>query len=79
MEGYNEPTGVIRPPRRTRRFGALSLYYDGMYYFPGDIVPNENNPERPWTIQVVYYHGKWRQDTHYCTDEFIQFLKQYAG
>lgn len=67
-----------RPPRKTHKFGDLSLYYDRKYYFPGDIKPSDKREGRPWEIQVVFYDGKWRQDTFYCTDEFIQFLKQYV-
>ena len=65
-------------PRKSKQFGSLSLYYDGVHYFPGDIKPNANpKNDKPFEIQGVFYQGKWRQDTFYITEEFKQFLEQY--
>ena len=71
--------------RKSYKFDVMSLYCNGIYYFPKDISPNERRGEtnhlrcnlehgivndKPWKIEAVYYDGKWMQDTHYITDEF---------
>jgi hypothetical protein len=61
-------------PRKSNKFGALSLYYDGVYYFPSDIKESDKREGKPFEIQVVYYQGKWYQDTMYITNEFKEFL-----
>jgi hypothetical protein len=72
-------------PILSYKFGSLSLYYDGMYYFPSDIKENEEwhrkaeeGHRKPYKIQVVYYQGKWYQDTCYITKEFVEFLLFYT-
>ena len=52
----------------------MSLYYDGIYYFPSDIKESDKREDRPFEIQVVYYRGKWYQDTSYITNDFKEFL-----
>jgi len=72
---------VIRKnkPKKSYKFGALSLYYDGKYYFPNDIKESKNNHcNRPYEIQVIYYQGKWYQDTFYITKEFKDFLLDFV-
>jgi len=76
-------------PVKSYKFDVMSLYYDGKYYFPEDIKANERHGEvndircnlpynkvndKPYQIQVVYYDGKWMQDTHYITEEFKNFI-----
>ena len=61
-------------PIKSNKFGAMSLYYDGVYYFPCDIKESDKREDRPFEIQVVYYKGKWYQDTSYITNEFMEFL-----
>lgn len=63
------------PPRKSYKFDVLSLYYNGNYYFPSDIKESkENHCNLPYEIQVVYYQGKWYQDTEYISEEFKNFL-----
>lgn len=68
------PTVRNNKPRKSYKFGDLSLYYDGRYYFVGDIKDSDRHPEGPYEIQVVYFQGKWYQDGTYITKEFKQFL-----
>jgi len=97
---FDKPKVTKKNPRRTYKFGDLSLYYDGRYYFPGDIQETENlkrkeirdeidtyhnNKIQRWidegleySTQVVYYEGKWKQDTHYITKEFKEFLESFV-
>lgn len=70
-----EPTIVVKnKPKYSNKFGADSLYYDGVYYFPNDIKPSDKRNEKDFEIQGVFYQGKWRQDTFYITTEFKDFL-----
>lgn len=70
------PKTYKNKPRKSYKFGSLSLYYDGKYYFPEDIQENDNKSfEQPFKIQVVFYQGKWLQDTFYITKEFKEFLE----
>lgn len=64
-------------PRKSYKFDALSLYYDGKYYFPEDIKPSQKREDYKFEIQVVYYSYKWYQDTHYITTEFKDFLLRH--
>lgn len=52
----------------------MSLYYDGVYYFPSDIKESNKREGRPFEIPVVYYRGKWYQDTFYITKDFKEFI-----
>lgn len=65
-------------PRKTNKFGTLSLYYDGKYYFPEDIQESSKHEDKPFKTQVVYYQGKWLQDTTYITKEFKEFLLKHS-
>lgn len=62
------------PPKKSNKFGEISLYYDGVYYFPSDIKESDKREDRPFEIQVVYYSGKWYQSTFYITKDFKEFL-----
>lgn len=64
-------------PRKSYKFGSLSLYYDGRYYFPSDIKETNKKDGRPFEIQVVFYTGKWYQDTVYITKEFKEFILNF--
>jgi len=65
-------------PVKSYKFDTVSLYYNGMYYFLNDIKESkENHCNKPFEIQVVYYRGKWYQDTHYITEEFKNFLLEH--
>ena len=61
-------------PKKSNKFGAMSLYYDGVYYFPSDIKESDKRDGKPFEIQGVYYRGKWYQDTFYITNDFKEFL-----
>ena len=61
-------------PKKSNKFGAMSLYYDGIYYFPSDIKGSDKRDGKSFEIQGVYYRGKWYQDTFYITNEFREFL-----
>ena len=70
-----EPVKVVKnPPRKSYKFGTLSLYDDGMYYFPKDIKPSDKREGKPFEIQVVFYQGKWYQDTFYISEELKNLL-----
>ena len=71
---FEAPIVKKKPPKKSNKFGAISLYYDGVYYFPSDIKESDKREDRPFEIQVVYYRGKWYQDTSYITNEFREFL-----
>ena len=61
-------------PKKSNKFGSVSLYYDGVYYFPSDIKESDKREGKPFEIQGVYYRGKWYQDTFYITKDFKEFL-----
>jgi len=61
-------------PKKSNKFGSMSLYYNGIYYFPLDIKESDIREGKPYEIQGVYYRGKWYQDTFYITNEFREFL-----
>ena len=69
-----KPKEKVNKPRKTNKFGEISLYYDGIYYFPKDIKDSNKRDSRQFEIQGVFYRGKWRQDTFYITKEFKEFL-----
>jgi hypothetical protein len=58
----------------TTKFGAISLYYEGIYYFPSDIKKSNKREGKPFEIQGVFYSHKWYQDTFYITAELKNFL-----
>lgn len=76
-----EPIKVIKnPPTKSYKFDTVSLYYDGKYYFMDDLREHINPnhfADKDFKIEVVYYQGKWYQDTFYITKEFKEFLEQY--
>lgn len=61
-------------PKISNRFGTLSLYYNGIYYFPSDIKESNKRENKPFEIHGVYYSGKWRQDTFYINNELKELL-----
>lgn len=61
-------------PRKSNMFGAMSIYYNGIYYFPSDIKESDKREGHPFEIQGVYYEGVWCQDTFYITKGFMDFL-----
>ena len=61
-------------PKKSNKFGTMSLYYDGVYYFPYDIKESDKREGKPFEIQGVYFRGKWYQDTFYITKDFKDFL-----
>lgn len=76
--------------RISKKFDVPSIYIDGKYYFPQDIKENKRKGEtnqircniklgdvndKPYSIEVVYYNGKWFQDTHYITEKMKIFLE----
>lgn len=61
-------------PKKSNKFGTISLYFDGVYYFPSDIKESNKRENRPFEIQGVYYRGKWYQDTFYITNDFKELL-----
>jgi hypothetical protein len=70
---------VKKEPQKNYKFKKLSLYYDGVYYFPNDIKKSGPNfLNRPFEVQVVYFQGKWLQDTMYISKEFKSFLLKYV-
>lgn len=71
---FEKPKVYKNKPRKSNKFGAMSLYYDGVYYFPSDIKESDKREGKPFEIQGVYYRGKWYQDTFYITNEFREFL-----
>ena len=71
---FEKPNVYKNKPRKTNKFGALSLYYDGVYYFPLDIKESDKREDKPFEIQAVYYRGKWYQDTFYITKDFKELL-----
>lgn len=71
---FEKPKVYKNKPRQSNKFGAMSLYYDGVYYFPSDIKESDKREDKPFEIQGVYYSGKWYQDTFYITNDFKEFL-----
>ena len=61
-------------PKKSNKFGSMSLYYGGVYYFPSDIKESSTREGKPFEIQGVYERGKWYQDTFYITKDFKEFL-----
>jgi hypothetical protein len=80
---FEPSTTTVNKPRKFYKFDVPSLYYDGKYYFPTDIVKRDkavvsrHRSNKPYEIQVVYYSGKWYQDTHYISEEFKNFLEEH--
>lgn len=76
---FEKPKVYKNKPRKSNKFGTMSLYYDGRYYFPNEIKESkQNHCNRPYETQVVYYQGKWYQDTTYITSEFKDFLLSFV-
>lgn len=71
---FEKPNVYKNKPRKSYKFGDLSLYYDGVYYFPNDIKESNVREGKPFEIQGVFYSGKWYQDTFYITNDFKEFL-----
>jgi len=71
---FEKPMVYKNKPRKSNKFGAINLYYDGIYYFPFDIKESDKREDKPFEIQGVYYRGKWYQDTFYITMKFRDFL-----
>jgi hypothetical protein len=71
---FEAPIVKKNKPKKSNKFGAMSLYYDGVNYFPSDIKESDKRVDKPYEIQGVYYRGKWYQDTFYITNEFREFL-----
>lgn len=71
---FEKPKVYKRRPIKSNKFGATSLYYDGIYYFPSDLKESDKREGKHFEIQGVYYRGKWYQDTFYITSEFKDFL-----
>ena len=71
---FEKPNVYKNKPKKSDRFGAISLYYDGVYYFPSDIKESDKRDGKPFEIQGVYHRGKWYQDTFYITNDFKEFL-----
>lgn len=59
----------------SKKFDVPSVYYDGRYYFPEDAEPLKKKDR--YSIQVVYYSGKWRQDTSYISTEKYNKINSY--
>ena len=59
------------------KFGELSIYIKGVFYFPYDIKKSNVRENRPYEVQGVFYSGKWLQDTFYITNDFKDLLYQY--
>ena len=77
-ENLLEATKVKKnKPKKSNKFGSISLYYDGVYYFPSDIKESYKRDGKTFEIQGVYYRGKWYQDTFYITNDFKEFLLNY--
>ena len=71
---FEAPKVSINKPRVSYKFGTMSLYYDGVYYFPEDIKESDKREGKPFEIQGVFYSGKWMQDTFYLTKEIKELL-----
>lgn len=71
---FDETIVTINPPRKSNKFDSPSLYYDGVYYFLEDLMPSDRAEGKQYSIQGVYYRGKWRQDTFYITEELKDLL-----
>ena len=56
--------------KKSNKFDVTSYYYNGVYYFPKDIIKTDKG----YSVQVVYYRSKWRQDTVYITEDFKNTL-----
>ena len=71
---FEKPKVYKNKPRKSNKFGEISLYYDGVYYFPSDIKEATTDQNHKFEIQGVYYRHKWYQDTFYITNDFKEFL-----
>lgn len=80
------PVVVTNPPRKSFKFDVPSLYYDGKYWFLQDLKDNDRgngyrqrmyDEGRVFEIQVVFYSGKWYQDTFYIDRGLKELLESY--
>ena len=76
---FDAPKKAKSKPVKSNRFGTISLLWEGNHYFPEDIKESHTKIDKPFEIQVVSYSGKWRQDTHYITEEFKDFLLSHVA
>ena len=60
--------------RLSHKFDTESVYHNGRYYFPED---TETLGDGRISIQVVYYRGKWRQDTSYISPQLNNELQEF--
>lgn len=55
--------------RTTKKFNEISVNYNGVYYFPMDMTTSNKREGKEYSLQGVFYSGKWRQDTFYIDRE----------
>ncbi|MCG8857619.1 hypothetical protein G1L11_12345 [Tenacibaculum finnmarkense] len=76
---FEDVNTVIDDPVKSNKFTEESLYYNGIYYFPNDIIESDNKKNtKPFEIQGIYYRGKWIQDTFYIDSDFRDFLLNFC-
>jgi hypothetical protein len=72
---FEEAKVYKNKPKKSKKFGEISLYYDGIYYFTSSIKESNKREGKPFEIQGVFYTGKWCQDTFYIDTNFKNFLE----
>ena len=45
---FEKPKVYKNKTRKSNKFGAISLYYDGIYYFPSDIKESDKQSLIQW-------------------------------
>lgn len=62
-------------PIVSNKFDVPSVLYKRVYYFLKDLKKSTAFADKPFEIQVVSYcGGKYRQDTHYITNELLKII-----
>ncbi len=64
---------IINKPTRSPKF-PNAVYYDGVHYFPEDLIASTHREGKPYEIQGCYYSYKWFQDSFYITEELKQII-----
>ena len=71
---FDEVVTKVSKAKKSNKFGSLSIYYDGVYYFPADLKLSNAEPNKPFEIQGVFYRGKWIQDVFYISEELKEII-----
>jgi len=57
--------------KKTKKLGNEVVQHDRKYYLPETLKNINEEDNKPYQIDYLFYDSKWKQDTEYITDEYI--------